>query len=478
MDLVRIKLFLQDSGLASEFALLAGIIVLAGWMFLSPNSSFGIGIWIGLFSIAASFFLAGFTPFEGHYHGLSFETWTVYLKRFFGISTSVAFFGYLEWRNGRNEPARPEILLFFLAAQLSLSLLVQASEPWMMIIFAEGFSFAAYGLAKPMNSDKNGSEALLKYFATGALATAVGIFGMTWILGFQGTIMDTNGGFFESIAFFPVAGAIFFMAFLLFKLGAFPFHFWVPGVFEEAPTPVSGYLAAAPKVAAAFAMLQLVAEVEANLTIPLILLAGASILLGNLAALGTLKVKSLLAFSAIGQSGLLLIPAVFSRMVSGADLHLVVLAVGYAVAVQGAFSTVQYFENHLRDDLVVSDLSGAFKNHPLPCILFLIQIIALAGMPPTIGFTGKLLVFSGILGGINLLPHVFVYLLFGLGVLSTLLSMAYLFRFPYEFLFKPGKWEDHTFRNSSASLFWMFLVGLFLILAFFKPTLFFPLASI
>jgi NADH-quinone oxidoreductase subunit N len=474
MNLLQLKDLLLESGLASELALVLGVLLICAWSGFAAKSAFGISFWIALFAIGASFFLSDYTPAEGSFHSLRFYFWSGYLKKYFGVAASVALFGFLEWRNERSVQARTELLVLLLLSQLSLSILIQAKSLWLMFMAAEGFSFCAYAFARPTGKDKSANESVLKYFASGSLASAIGLFGLTWILGFQGTIIDPGNDFLVSVAFFPVAGAVFYLSFLLFKLGGFPFHFWVQGVYENAPTPFAGFIASAPKVGAAFALLNVVAEIEPNLTFPLVVLALIGSVFGNLAALRSVTIKNLIAFSAVGQAGFLLIPAIFSKQISGAESQLLIFGIGYAVVVQAAFSAVQYFENHLKDGLSVTDFSGQFHSHPLPSVLFIILVISLIGLPPTIGFSGKLLIFAGILKGSNLFSESVLYLLFGMGLGTTIISFGYYFRIPYFLIFRNRLIEDHTLRNSSASLMWLVLATLFVFLAFFSPAAFFP----
>jgi len=475
MSLLHCKEILLQSGLASELALLCGILLLCILSFFAPGSSYGIGFWVALFAIGTSFFLSQTTPTEGEFYSITFDFFTGYLKKVFGVMVSVALFSFLEWKNGRNFQARTEILILLLISQLSLSILVQAKSLWLIFLAAETFSVCAFALARPLGTGKSESGSILKYFATGSIASAIGIFGLTWILGFQGTALEASNDILSSAAFFPVAGSVFFVSFLLFKLGAFPFHFWVPEVFEQAPTPFAGYLASAPKLAAAFALLHVVAVIEPNVTFPLIVLAFIGSFFGNLAALGSKNIKNLLAFSGIGQAGFLLIPAIFSKQISGSDYHLLIFGVGYSIVIQAAFCAVQYFENHLKDNLMVKDLAGQFNMHPLPSILFIVLLVSLIGLPPTIGFTGKLLLFSGILGGSNLFTKDILFILYGLGIGTTILSLSYYLMIPYFLIFKDKQMEDLPYRNSSASLLWIILASLFAILSFFSPATFIPM---
>jgi NADH-quinone oxidoreductase subunit N len=473
MGLSQWKELLFRSGLGPEFALLGCLLLLSAWVWLSPKSGFGFGIWISLLGLTSYFFLAGLGPGEGSFQGLLFYPWTTFVKRSLCVSTFVALFSWLEWRNGRQQATRAEGLVFLIGSLLSLSILIQAKSLWLLLLAAEGFSFCSYGLARPVKEAKEGAQSLLQYFTTGSLASAVGIFGMTWILGFQDHPAEASNDFFASASFFPVVGAVFYSAALLFKLGALPFHFWVPGLYEQAPTPLVGYIAAAPKLAGGLAILNMVGIVEANLTLPLLTIALAGMWYGNLGAYSSSTIRHMLAFSAIGQAGFLLLPAVFSRQIAGADSILVIFGFAYLLAIQSAFSCIQYFENHLKEQLKISDLSGQFSRHPLPSLLFLLIILSLVGLPPLLGFSGKLLLFSSLLGGSNLLPDVILYLTFGSAVLVTLISMGYFFRIPYQLFFQPALMEEHSFRNSSASLLWMLLASLTLVLAFFKPDLLF-----
>ena len=465
---------LSYSGLFPEYAVFAGIVLICLIIFLLPRLAGGISLWVALLSLFGAFFLSDNNPDALLPESLSLQSWTWVLKRYFCVATSVALFAWLEWKEERPVQLSPIFIALILLATLSLMILVQASGLWAMLLAAEGFSFCAYAIATGPENTKESREGILRYFGMGALATAVSVFGLSWIIGFQDIPFPGNAGFSNSFAFFPVAGAVLFLAFLFFKLGCFPFQNWVPGIFLSAPSPVAGFLAAAPKVAAGFACLNLVQNLDINLGFPMILMALFTGLLGNLAAFQSSKVKEMLAFSAIGQASFLLIPSVFSRQVSGADGHLLYFALAYATAVQAAFSACQYFENHLGDRLDNDDLQGMFKNHPAASLIFSALLLAIVGLPPFAGFTGKLLVMTGLPGGSNLLPSGWLYALFFIGLVNTVLAAGYFMRLPFAMFFKTRNAGSPGIRPSSASVVIMLLGLAYQLLAFIYPGFFLP----
>jgi NADH-quinone oxidoreductase subunit N len=465
---------LSYSGLFPEYAVFAGIVLICLIIFLLPRLAGGISLWVALLSLFGAFFLSENNPDALMPESLSLQSWTWVLKRYFCVATSVALFAWLEWKQERPVELSPIFIALLLLATLSLMILVQATGLWAMLLAAEGFSFCAYALSAGPDNTKESREGILRYFGLGALATAVSVFGLSWIVGFQDIVLPGNAGFSDSLAFFPVAGAVLFLAFLFFKLGCFPFQNWVPGIFLSAPSPLAGFLAAAPKVAAGFACLNLVQNLDINLGFPMIIMALFTGLLGNLAAFQSSKVKEMLAFSAIGQASFLLIPSIFSRQVSGADGHLLYFALAYATSVQAAFSACQYFENHLGDRLNNDDLQGMFKKHPAVALIFSALLLAIVGLPPFAGFTGKLLVMTGLPGGSNLLPSGWLYGLFFLGLINTVLAAGYFMKLPFAMFFKSSNTIGQAIRPSSASLVIMVLGLAYQLLAFVYPGFFLP----
>jgi len=474
MNQFQLKSFLLQSGLVAEFVVFSCIVLIALSFVFLPKQAYGLSIWITIFALLAGFYFSGFTPTEGSFSGFHFWTSTPYLKRFFYISGSVAFFCFLEWKFGRNQPQRPEPFIFLLLSIISLCLMVQANSFVVLFLSAELFSICSYGLVKPDVEGDKQVFSVVHYFGLGALASAIGLFGLSWMVGLQG-ISSFPVELIPYLAIVQSIAAVLFISFLLFKLGSFPFHFWVPKIYENAPTPIVGFISVAPKVAAAFSLLWVVEHVEGDLTIPLMAFVFFGVLLGSLAAYQAESLKNIFAFSSIAQAAILIVPAIFYKQIPNSENQLLIYAISYALAAQAAFCAIQYFENHIHDGLSLKHLSGQFSNHPLPSLLFVIVILSIIGLPPTIGFTAKLLIISTLLPALANWESWSGILVFVTLVLSTILSLGYFYRIPFLLIFKSRISESLDVRSSLSSVFWLFLVGIFVFLAFVKPSAFFSL---
>ena len=468
---------LAYSGLFPEYTLLASVLLISVLVCLFPSRAGGASVWISIFALGISFLLIE----DGQSvlpPGLESKPWTIILKRFLIISTAVTLFVWLEWKVSNPAKNSPLFFSLLLIACASLLILVQASGYWMLLLAAEGFSFCSYALVYNAAGRKSPDHAILRYFGTGALATGISVFGLSWLIGFEDISLSGTEGFGNSIAFFPVAGAVFFLAFLLFKLGAFPFQFWIPEMYAKAPAPVAGFLASAPKAAAAFACLNLTQLTQINIGFPLLCFALLSGIFGNLAAFQTKGVKEMLAYSAIGQASFLLIPVIFAKQVPGAGIQLLYFTMIYGSAIQGAFLCCQFFEPYFGSYPEIDAFigSGNLRNHPLPSLLFTGFLISIIGIPPFAGFTAKLLIVSGLPAGTGLMGNAWPAAAFFLGLIITVLSAAYFFRLPYRMFF--GRSIVDYFGDipkPQIVVFFLMISGLiFQLLAFFFPGWFMP----
>lgn len=475
MQWTDIQPFLLQSGLSAECFLVFGLFLLAITYATFPKVGYGLCFWICLVLLAGDFYLSGLTPDEGASFGFRFGPYTGYLKRFFAVSASIGLFGFAEWGQGRNLHQRPELFFLLILSLLGLNLLVQSESYWLIFFSAELFSICSFALAVPFEKSKEGVSSILTYFGIGALASSLGLFGLSWMLGFSDLILSDASSNFQALRIFPTIGSFLFLSFLIFKLGGFPFHFWVPKVYENAPTPWVGYISVAPKVAAAFSVLHIVQQTNIDLSAGLSFLVVVGVTLGNVAAFRSENLKNMFAFSSIAQAGFLLVPSILGGRVPDADTQLLIFSVGYAVVNQGLFCVLQYFENHLGDNLRPDHLAGQLLQHPLPAISLFILILSVVGLPPTIGFTGKLLLFSTLIPGSGLISNSITYFLFGVLVFNTLLAMGYYYKIPFQLIFRTKSIEFSTLRTSAATLFWTIMASFFAVLAFVKPSLFFPI---
>ncbi len=294
---------------------------------------------------------------------------------------------------------RAEYPVLIVFASLGMSIMVSAFDLIALYIGLELLSLSSYVLASFMRSDTRSSEAGLKYFVLGALASGMLLYGLSLLYGFTGSLS------FSAIAaaFTDVGnpgllfGLVFTVSGLAFKISAVPFHMWTPDVYEGAPTPVTAFFASAPKVAALALLMRVCFEAmpqaaEAWRQI-VAFMAIASMLLGSVGAVGQRSIKRLLAYSSIANVGFILIglAAGSSAGVAAMLFYLVV----YVVMTLGAFMAVlqlRTVDGGMIDDL--AGLSGLWRARPWLAAGIAIFMFSLAGIPPLFGFWPKLLVFQ------------------------------------------------------------------------------------
>jgi NADH-quinone oxidoreductase subunit N len=287
-----------------------------------------------------------------------------------------------------------------------------ANDLLTLFIALEVFSLPLYVLcALARRKRLMSQEAALKYFLLGAFSSAFLLFGVALLYGYAGSvkyaeiasvIADTNRGTTEALAgttgndvLLLVGGALVVMG-LLFKVGAVPFHMWTPDVYQGAPTPVTGFMAAATKVAAFGALLRLLYVVLPGLTWdwrPVMWgVAIVSMLVGAVIAITQTDVKRLLAYSSIAHAGFIL-AGVIAATPSGISSVLFYLA-AYSFVTLGAFAVVTLVRDAGGEATHLSKWAGLGRRSPLVAAVFAVFLLAFAGIPLTSGFAGKFAVFK------------------------------------------------------------------------------------
>jgi NADH-quinone oxidoreductase subunit N len=318
------------------------------------------------------------------------------------------------------------LLLFSIVGQC---LMVSANELIMLFIGLECSSIATYVLAGYLRDDKRNSEAALKYFLLGSFATAFLLYGVAWIYGLTGT---TSLGEIRRVLLDPAVrpdsvllGAAVALVFvgLAFKVSAAPFQMWAPDVYQGAPSPVSGFMSAAPK-AAAFAMFLRIAmtafEPVKDLWEPLLWMSAlATMIIGNFAALRQSNVKRLLAYSSIAHAGYVMV-AVTAHSEIGAAAAMFYLA-AYAFMNIGAFAVVTHVGRAGERFVDVEHFAGLGARQPATAALLTLFLLSLIGVPLTGGFFGKFYIFRAALDA-NLIW------LTVLGLLSSAVAAYYYLR--------------------------------------------------
>ena len=248
------------------------------------------------------------------------------------------------------------------------------------------------------------SEAAMKYFVLGAIASGMLLYGMSILYGVTGTLkineinaLLQQGG---DITKAQVFALVFIVVALAFKLGAVPFHMWVPDVYDGAPTSVTLFIGAAPKLAAfAMVMRLLVSGMGAlheHWQGMLIILAVLSIGIGNVVAIAQTSIKRMLAYSTISHVGFIILGILAgTRDGYAASMFYTII---YAFMSLGAFGVILLLSREGFEADEISDFAGLGRTHPWIAMILMVLLLSMAGVPPTAGFYAKLVVLKAVIG--------------------------------------------------------------------------------
>lgn len=285
------------------------------------------------------------------------------------------------------------------------AMMVLASTQNLLVIFAslEMLSLSLYILAGFGKRSRQSAEGALKYFLFGGMAAGFFLFGISLLYGLSGSIeLPTVAAALQARDFTPLAAVAIVMIVtgFGFKVAAAPFHFWAPDAYQGAPTPSAGLIASSSKVAsfavfAAVMMLGLSAgtgslQAASRWTLVIAVVAAVSMVVGNLAALAQSSFRRLLAYSAVGHAGYMLL-GILANNAAGLR-SLLYYVITYALATLGAFGVLAALEKQEVDR--IDDFSGLYRRSPLLSFCLLVFLLSLAGIPPLSGFFGKFYVFS------------------------------------------------------------------------------------
>ena len=386
-----------------------------------------LGATIVILALAAGAALLGI----GHYRSAfddrialdGFATFTKVLLCAAGAVAVVAAHAFLK----QEEAPQPELFALVLFSTIGMMLMASASDLLVLFVALETFSLAFYVLAAFRRGRRDSQEASLKYFLTGSFASAFLLYGVALCYGALGTTR------FPGVATLPAAsvpvrgllpvGLALVLVGLAFKAAAVPFHMWTPDVYDGAPAPLSGFLAAGSKIAAYAAALRLLTSAFPYLQPQWRPAVGAvavlTMVVGSVVAVAQTNVKRMLAYSAIAHSGFLLVgvAAANPEGVSGSLFYLA----AYSFTVLGAFAVVYAVGGPGEERINISDYRGLGRRHPWLATALALMLLSLAGIPPTIGFWAKVEVFgAGMKAG--LAPLVVV------GVLTSTIAAAFYLR--------------------------------------------------
>jgi NADH-quinone oxidoreductase subunit N len=293
---------------------------------------------------------------------------------------------------------RGEFFSLALFAMLGMMVMISASHLLTLYLGLELLSLSLYAMVALQRDSPTATEAAMKYFVLGALASGMLLYGFSMLYGATGTldVADILAALEDGAANRTVAafGLVFVVAGLAFKLGVVPFHMWVPDVYHGAPTAMTLFIASAPKLAAfAFVMRILVDGLQplfADWQAMLVILAVASMAVGNITAIVQTNLKRMLAYSTISHMGFMLL-GFLSGEVNGYSSAMFYV-VTYVLTTLGTFGMIMLLSREGFEADRLEDLRGLNRRSPWYAFVMLILMFSLAGVPPTVGFFAKLAV--------------------------------------------------------------------------------------
>lgn len=360
----------------------------------------------------------------------------------------------------------------FIAILLGTFFMISAGSLLTIYLGIEVVSLCSYMLIA-FNTDTKSFEASIKYLLFGAVASGVMLFGFSWMYGVTGSIYLTPE-FFTSLgngpSLFVITSIVFVLIGFLFKIGAFPLHIWIPDTYEGADSSVAAFLSIVPKTAGLLLIFNFLSGLNNTGFISIIrellfISAIITMLLGTFAAIRQSIFQRLLAYSSIVHSGFLL------AIVCAPSTNAMSSVLFYMVAYAFANCCVFFINSRMISQYgygLIEQYSQPFSNKAIYGIAVLIAVVSLVGIPPTLGFTAKLLLFSSLWESYVSTSNSLVLASFSVGLLTAIVGLFYYLKVPYQIFIKSG---NHSMKLSisyaEAAILLIYTIPLIVI--FFQP---------
>ncbi len=375
---------------------------------------------------------------------------------------------------------------YALIVSMVIGMIMMASSADLMMIFLsmELVSFTAYILTGYFKRDARSSEAALKYLVFGAVSSGLMVYGFSLIYGLTaetnlikiGAVLAADGNAHSLVL---MLASLLVIAGFGYKIGAVPFHFWSPDVYEGAPTPITAYLSVASK-AAGFALLMrffyiaiphgtsaLSSQTGIDWITLLLTLSVGSMIYGNVVALWQKNVKRMLAYSSIAHAGYLLLGIiVMGKFGTQATLFYLL---SYFLMNFGAFYVVILIANKTGSENL-DDYRGLGKKMPLAAAALTVFLVSLVGLPPTLGFIGKLMIFSALLAK----GSIYIWLAL-VGIMTSVISLYYYMLIPLNMYLRESKQNDD--KEMNPGIFAQVMIALLMFLTIYFGLYFAPLSD-
>jgi NADH-quinone oxidoreductase subunit N len=326
-----------------------------------------------------------------------------------------------------------EFFLLGLFAVLGMMIMASANHLLVVYLGLELLALSMYALVALNRDSGRGSEAAMKYFVLGAVASGLLLYGISMLYGLSGKLDITGVATYVAaqnvMENIPLLFAlVFVVAGIAFKFGAVPFHMWVPDVYQGAPTAVTLFLGSVPKIAALAMLFRVLAEANAAAQPgwgQMLLVFGlVSVLLGNVVAIAQFSVKRMLAYSTIAHMGFVLMGTISGEQGYSAALF---YTITYALTTAGGFAVLILLGRAGFEAETLDDLKGLNERNPWYALLMLLFLFSMAGIPPTVGFYAKLSIIQSVMQAGYLWPAVFMVVVSVIGAFYYLRAIKMMY---------------------------------------------------
>src|SRR6195952_98115 len=354
-----------------------------------------------------------------------------YLLGFFSTVAVMVSLVYARPYAAERDMLKGELFTLSMFSLLGIGVMLSANNFLVVYLGLELMTLSLYALAAMRRDHADSTEAAMKYFVLGALASGFLLYGLSMMYGATGSLEISE--VFKAIGVgqinkpVMILGIVFVVSGLGFKLGAAPFHMWVPDVYQGAPTAATLLIGGAPKLAAFAITIRLLVEGMLGLAVDwqqmLVVLSVASMLLGNIVAIAQSNLKRMLAYSSIAQMGFMLLGlcsgVVYGNTLSAANSYAssMFYIVTYVLTTLGTFGMIMLLSRQGFEAEQIDDFKGLARRNPWFAFVMTIFMLSLAGLPPTVGFYAKLSVLQALVS--TNVPG-----LIWLAVISVILSLV------------------------------------------------------
>lgn len=347
---------------------------------------------------------------------------------------------------------RGDIACLFVLTLAGMAIMVSSVNLLTIFVGLEIFSLGTYALIGYIEPSRQSQEAAVKYFILGSFAAALLLFGFAFIYAGTGSLnLPTIAERLSELSTNNLVriAAVFIIAGLAFKLALVPCHLWTPDAYQGAPTAITAFMATTAKAVVILLAIRLLALGITDIWLPVVVVfAGLSMIVGNVLALAQTSIKRLFAYSSIAHGGYIALalaavaknPAISDISYAGGIIYSVIYYIqAYCLMSLGAFAVIIWLE---KDDLQIDDLAGLAKSSPFASFALAVFALAFAGMPPTVGFFAKFLVFETALTAE-------LYVLVIIAVIGSGISFYYYLRIIVQIYFSSQATGDQLVIGSS-----------------------------